>query len=50
MSSAHPRAALSADGRGTSVRVHQGRDVPKRTLRGILDDIGLSVDELRDLR
>lgn len=37
------------DGRGTTVPVHTGRDVAKGTLRGILDDVGLSIDELRDL-
>ena len=37
------------DGRGTTVPVHSGRDVAKGTLRGILADIGMSVDELRDL-
>jgi predicted RNA binding protein YcfA (HicA-like mRNA interferase family) len=37
------------DGRGTTVPVHRGRDVAKGTLRGILADIGLSVEELRDL-
>jgi predicted RNA binding protein YcfA (HicA-like mRNA interferase family) len=38
-----------ADGRGTTVPVHQGRDVAKGTLRGILSDTGLSVEELRRL-
>lgn len=38
-----------ADGRGTTVPVHQGRDVAKGTLRGILSDIGMSVDELQGL-
>jgi hypothetical protein len=37
------------DGRGTTVPVHAGRDVAKGTLRGILVDVGLSVEELRDL-
>lgn len=37
------------DGRGTTVPVHPGRDVAKGTLRGILDDIGLTAGELRDL-
>jgi predicted RNA binding protein YcfA (HicA-like mRNA interferase family) len=34
------------DGRGTTVPVHQGRDVAKGTLRGILRDVGLSVEDL----
>jgi predicted RNA binding protein YcfA (HicA-like mRNA interferase family) len=38
-----------SDGRGTTVPVHQGRDVAKGTLRGILSDIGMSVEELRRL-
>jgi predicted RNA binding protein YcfA (HicA-like mRNA interferase family) len=37
------------DGRGTTVPVHQGRDVAKGTLRNILSDTGLTVDELRRL-
>ncbi len=35
------------DGRGTTVPVHQGRDVAKGTLRGILADAGMSVEELQ---
>lgn len=34
------------DGRGTTVPVHGGRDVAKGTLRGILNDVGMSIDEL----
>ncbi len=37
------------DGRGTTVPVHPGREVAKGTLRGILKDTGLSVEELRGL-
>lgn len=37
------------DGRGTTVPVHQGRDVAKGTLRGILSDIGMTVEELQRL-
>jgi predicted RNA binding protein YcfA (HicA-like mRNA interferase family) len=37
------------DGRGTTVPVHQGRDIAKGTLRGILSDIDLSIDELLKL-
>lgn len=37
------------DGRGTTVPVHPGRELAKGTLRGILADIGLSVDEFRQL-
>jgi predicted RNA binding protein YcfA (HicA-like mRNA interferase family) len=36
-----------ADGRGTTVPVHHGRDVAKGTLRGILADVGMSVEELQ---
>jgi predicted RNA binding protein YcfA (HicA-like mRNA interferase family) len=38
-----------ADGRGTTVPVHQGREVAKGTLRGILSDIGMSAEELQRL-
>lgn len=37
------------DGRGTTVPVHQGRDVAKGTLRGILAEIGMTAEELRQL-
>ncbi len=35
-----------ADGRGTTVPFHQGRDISPTLLRQIAGDIGLSVDEL----
>ncbi len=34
------------DGRGTTVPVHSNRDVAKGTLRGILHDIGMTLDQL----
>lgn len=34
------------DGRGTTVPVHGGRDVAKGTLRGILNDVGMTIDQL----
>ncbi len=37
------------DGRGTTVPVHQDRDVAKGTLRGILADIGLTVEDFQRL-
>ena len=37
------------DGRGTTVPVHQGCDVAKGTLRGILSDIGRTIEELQGL-
>ena len=37
------------DGRGTTVPVHPGRDVAKGTLRGILSDVGMTVEELQRL-
>jgi predicted RNA binding protein YcfA (HicA-like mRNA interferase family) len=38
-----------ADGRGTTVPVHVGRDLAKGTLRGILADTGMTVEQLRQL-
>jgi predicted RNA binding protein YcfA (HicA-like mRNA interferase family) len=35
-----------ADGRGTTVPVHPGRDLAKGTLRGILADVGMTIEEL----
>lgn len=37
------------DGRGTTVPIHAGRDLAKGTLRGILTDIGITIEELRRL-
>jgi predicted RNA binding protein YcfA (HicA-like mRNA interferase family) len=37
------------DGRGTTVPIHQGRDVAKGTLRGILSDVGMTSEELQRL-
>jgi predicted RNA binding protein YcfA (HicA-like mRNA interferase family) len=34
------------DGRATTVPVHAGQDVPKGTLRSVLQDTGLTVEEL----
>jgi predicted RNA binding protein YcfA (HicA-like mRNA interferase family) len=34
------------EGRGTTVSVHGSRDVAKGTLRGILSDVGMTIDEL----
>jgi predicted RNA binding protein YcfA (HicA-like mRNA interferase family) len=37
------------DGRATTVPVHQGQDVPKGTLRAVLQDTGLTAGELLKL-
>jgi len=37
------------DGCGTTVPVHPGRDVAKGTLRGILSDVGMSIEERQRL-
>jgi predicted RNA binding protein YcfA (HicA-like mRNA interferase family) len=37
------------DGRGTTVPVHPGRDLAKGTLRNILADADLTIDELQRL-
>jgi predicted RNA binding protein YcfA (HicA-like mRNA interferase family) len=37
------------DGRGTTVPVHQGRALAKGTLRGILSDVGMTIEELQRL-
>jgi len=34
------------DGRGTTVSVHGNRDMAKGTLRGILKDVGMTIDQL----
>jgi hypothetical protein len=37
------------DGRGATVLVHPGRDVAKGTLRSILGDVGMTIEELQRL-
>ncbi len=37
------------DGRGTTVPVHPGRDLAKGTLRNILTDAGLTIEDLQRL-
>jgi predicted RNA binding protein YcfA (HicA-like mRNA interferase family) len=39
-----------ADGRGTTVPFHKGRDVSPRLLRQIANDIGLTVEEMLEWR
>ncbi|HEX5203520.1 MAG TPA: type II toxin-antitoxin system HicA family toxin [Actinoplanes sp.] len=34
------------DGRGTTVPAHGNRDVAKGTLRGILGDVGMTIEQL----
>lgn len=34
-----------ADGRRTTVYIHEGRDIGKKALAGIITDIGMSVEE-----
>ena len=37
------------DGRGTTVPVHPGHDVAKGTLRGILADVSMTIEDLQRL-
>ena len=39
-----------ADGRGTTVPFHKGRDISPTLLRRIAQDVGLTVDELLQSR
>lgn len=39
-----------ADGRGTTVPLHKGRDISPTLLRKIASDIGLTVEEFLDYR
>ncbi|OGG63138.1 hypothetical protein A3C21_02005 [Candidatus Kaiserbacteria bacterium RIFCSPHIGHO2_02_FULL_59_21] len=34
-----------ADGRRTTAYIHEGKDVGKKTLAGIINDLGMSVEE-----
>jgi len=35
----------NSDGRRVTVPAHAGKDINKKTLKGIIDDVGLSVEE-----
>jgi predicted RNA binding protein YcfA (HicA-like mRNA interferase family) len=37
------------DGRRTTVHIHRGQTIKRGTLAAILDDVGMSADQLRDL-
>lgn len=37
------------DGRRVTVAIHSGRDIGKKTLKGIIDDLDLSVEEFTAL-
>lgn len=37
------------DGRRTTVPLHYGKDIKKKMLHGILHDIGIAVEELRNV-
>ena len=37
------------DGRCTTIPIHSNRDIPNGTLRGILNDIKISKDEIIDI-
>ena len=43
------RIMRNPDGRWTTVPVHQGRDIAKGTLRNVLADAGLTIEEFRRL-
>ena len=38
-----------SDGRHTIIPRHRGQIIKRRTLKSILDDIGLTVDQFRDM-
>lgn len=44
-----PLRPASPDGGGTTVPLHQGRDVAKGTLRSIFADTQLTIEQLRQL-
>ena len=37
------------DGRRTTLHIHRGQAIKRGTLSAILDDVGISADEMRDL-
>jgi predicted RNA binding protein YcfA (HicA-like mRNA interferase family) len=45
----HLHLRRASDGKRVTVPVHQGRTVPVGTLRAILRDADISVDEFREL-
>ncbi len=45
----HLHMFRESDGRRVTIPIHQGRDIPTGTLRGILKDAEITPDELREL-
>ena len=45
----HLHMKRESDGKRVSIPVHKGRDVPTGTLRAILRDADISIDEFRKL-
>ncbi len=45
----HLHLKRASDGRRVTVPVHKGRDVPTGTLRAILRDADISLEEFREL-
>ncbi|MBI2816065.1 MAG: type II toxin-antitoxin system HicA family toxin [Acidobacteria bacterium] len=38
------------DGRWTSLTVHHGRDIPEGTLRDMIKDMGITVEQFEEMR
>jgi predicted RNA binding protein YcfA (HicA-like mRNA interferase family) len=45
----HLHLRRASDGRRATVPVHKGRDIPTGTLRAILRDADISIDQFREL-
>jgi len=45
----HLHMKRESDGKRVTIPVHKGRDVPTGTLRAILRDADISIDEFREL-
>ena len=45
----HLHLKRASDGRRVTVPVHKGRDIPTGTLRAILRDADISIDQFREL-
>lgn len=43
------RILIHSDGRRISIPIHKGKDIKRGTLRGIISDAGLSVDDFLTL-
>lgn len=46
----HAQFKCHGDGRKITIPIHSGKDITKKTLKGIIDDLDLTIEEFIKLR